>query len=203
MESIAVISTLATVVSVISYVCLPVFETNSYLSPVHFTLTDLFAPLKLESALIADSNAAAIAVFEEYVFAGKVIVPELVPSTFIEKVFPLETVRLLLEEISVAISPLQPETGVKNALSLPFSPPSIKTSLPKVFNLYVFCSNSKVKVVPSAGNVLITFPTILISGESALSTFKNSLLTSNGLFVFKSSVLTVAVKEELPSTAGN
>ena len=102
------------------------------LSPVHFTLTDLFAPLKLESALIADSNAAAIAVFEEYVFAGRVIVPELVPSTFIEKVFPLETVRLLLEEISVATSPLQPETGVKNALSLPFSPPSIKTSLPKV-----------------------------------------------------------------------
>ena len=152
---------------------------------------------------MADSNAAATAAFEVYVLAGRVTVPELVPSTLIEKVFPPETVRVLLEEISVAILPLHPETGVKNAFSLPFSPPSIKTSLPKVFNLYVFCSNSKVKVVPSAGNVFITSPTILISGESDLSTFKNSLLTSKGLFVSKSSVLTVAVNVELPSTAGN
>ena len=65
MLSIEVTLTLATVVSVILYVCLPVFETISYFVPVHFTLTDFPALLKFESALIAVCKAEAIAELEE------------------------------------------------------------------------------------------------------------------------------------------
>ena len=166
MLSIAVTFTLATVVSVMLYVCLPVLETISYFSPVHLTLTDLLALLKVESAFIAVSNADATAVLEEYVAAARAIVPELVPSTETVKVFPLETTKVFVEVISVAFPPLQPDTGVKNAFILSFSPPSIFTSFPNVFKVYVFPSKSNERVVPSAGNVFITFPTILISGDS-------------------------------------
>ena len=71
MLSIEVIFTLATELSVILYVCLPVFETSSYFSPVHLTLTDLLAALKVESEFIADSRAEATALFDEYVAAAK------------------------------------------------------------------------------------------------------------------------------------
>ena len=56
------------------------------------------------------------------------MVPESVPSTEIVKVLPEETTKLFSEVTSVAAPPLHPDTGVKKALILSFSPPSAITS---------------------------------------------------------------------------
>ena len=49
--------------------------------------------------------------------------------------FPLDTTKVLPAVTSVALDPLQPDTGVKNAFILSASPPSTITFFPRVSSL--------------------------------------------------------------------